>query len=322
MSSHSSSSDNSSSARLLPIAVSLSVVAVIAGVALTVVLLTRGSDARPALASSANGPPSVLAPKFHGLALAGHDRDVLVGLGLHAGGPLDVVVIPSDERPIDPREVRVAVSGRTLSGGEASVCGERCLRFRVPVLSGTPRALTVEVVQPARPVRVRFALPARMPPRADALLRSASKRMLRLRSLTMEETLGAGFGETVVSRWSFQAPDRMRYEIAGGSRAVVIGTQRWDSGARGWTPSSTTRLRIPAFPWEGTQDPRLLGRSTFAGTPVRLVATRTPGAFPTWFVLSLAADGRVLRSQMLTTAHFMTDRYGAFDAAPQIRPPH
>jgi hypothetical protein len=318
MSSHSASSDKSTPARLLPIAVSLSIVVVVAGVVLAVVLLTRGSHARPTLSSSPSGRPSVLASKFHGLALAGHDRDVLVGLGLHAGGPIDVVVIPSDERTIDPHDVRVSVAGRMLSGSGASPCGERCLRFRASVLAGAPRALIVDVGQAAR---VQFDLPARMPPRADALLRRARERMLRVRSLTMNETLGSGLGKTVVSRWSFQAPDRMQYKIAGGSRAVVIGTRRWDSAARGWTPSSTTRLRIPAYPWERTQDPRLLGRATLAGTPVRLVAARTPGAFPTWFVLSVAADARVLRSQMLTTAHFMTDSYGAFDAAPQIRPP-
>ena len=321
MSSHSTSQDNSTRARL-PIAVSLGVAVVVAGVVLAAVLLSRGSEAQPTRSRAATGPPSVLSPKFHGLALAGHDSDVLVGLGLHAGGPIDVVVIPSDERPIDPPDVRVAVAGRTLSGSGASACGEHCLRFRPSVLAGARRALTVEVAQPARTVRVRFDLPARMPPRADALVRRARERMLRLHSLTMEETLGSGLGKTVESSWSFHAPDRMRYAIAGGSRAVVIGTRRWDSGPRGWTPSSTTRLRIPAYPWERTQDARLLGGATLAGTPVRLVATRTAGAFPTWFVLSVTADGRVLRSQMQTTAHFMTDRYGAFDAGPPIQPPH
>jgi hypothetical protein len=248
---------------------------------------------------------------------------MLVGLGAHAGGPVDVVVVPSDEGSVAPDDVRVRLGRRLLSGTQAAACGERCLQFPLRVVAGKPTVLEVDVARPGKAtVRVPVSLPARMPTRAEGLLRTARARMLRLRSLRMDETLGTGLSKPVVSRWWFQAPDRMRYAVAGGSRAVVVGTRRWDFFRRRWVRSSTSRLRIPAFPWEQARGARLLGRTRLERTPVRVLAAWIPGRdFPTWFLLYVTRDDRVLRSRMLTTAHFMTDDYGGFDSVPTIRPP-
>ncbi len=301
-------------------AVVAALVAIVAAGAL--LLHTRSGGSARVLAAS-GGPPSVLSRAFVGLPLAGHDRDVLVGLGARRDGPVDVVVIPSDESAVRPADIRVSLGRNTLSGASAASCGKRCLRFPLAVLAGKASVVEVEVVRSGRKnADVRLQIPAQMPPGAESLFHTARARMLRLRSLEMNETLGAGLSKPVVSRWWFQAPDRMRYAIVGGERAVVIGTRRWDAVGRKWQQSSTSRLRFPAFSWEHARGARLLGRSTLDGVPVRIVAARTPGAdLPTWFLLDVTAHARVLRARMLTTAHFMTDTYSRFDSAPAIRPP-
>jgi hypothetical protein len=46
-----------------------------------------------------------------------------------------------------------------------------------------------------------------------------------------------------------------------------------------------------------------------------------PGT-PAWFTVSIDRQtSRTLQSMMITTAHFMHDVYGAFNATPAIAPP-
>jgi hypothetical protein len=304
--------------------------AVIAGVVVAVVLLRGGSQGRPAAQpataeSPALAPPSVVSRGFAGLALAAHRGDVLVGVGAYAGGPLDVVVVPSDESEIRTADVRLDLRGRSLPGAAARTCGSGCFRFALGVLAGRPANVVVEVARPGRAtVRVPVGLPARMPAQADALLRRARAAMLGLRALGMDETLGAGLAKPVVSRWSFQAPDRMSYSIRGGAKAVVVGTRRWDDFGSGWRRSAIPRLEVPTFPWVRARAARLLGSARLDGRRVQVVAALLPAAAqeaPIWFELDVRQDGRVLRSRMLTTAHFMTDTYRRFGSVPRIRPP-
>lgn len=322
--------DQSDAARFARAALVAAVAAaLVAGAALSVVLLRGHSGSASTAADSSPArtltPPPVVSPGFTGLAVAGHAGDVLVGLGAYPGGPVDVVVVPSDEAPVRPTNVRVELRSRVFSGSDVTACGSRCLRFPLQVLTGRAATLVVDVARSGRPSeRVSVRLPARMPARADALLRQARAHMLRLRALGMDETLGAGLSKPVVSRWSFQAPDRMRYSIRGGAKAVVIGTRRWDDFGRGWQRSSSPSLDLPTFPWQDARAARLLGSTSFGGTPVRVLAAWLPamqGEAPIWFRLDVAPDGRVLRSKMLATAHFMTDTYRDLGAVPPITPP-
>src|SRR5262249_7631682 len=193
----------------------------------------------------------------------------------------------SDETEVAPADVTLAHGTTRVSGSSATPCGERCLRFPLQVLAGTPSRFGVTVARPGKPVvTVRFALPARLPPTADRLYRAARTRMLGLDSLTMHETLGSGLGAQVGSAWTFRAPDRMSYDIAGGSKAVVIGTKRWDHAGGKWTPSTSSRLRVPTYPWQVVTGARLLGSTRLDGRPVRVLAALKPGVeFPTWFLL-------------------------------------
>jgi hypothetical protein len=305
----------------------VAVLVVAASITAAIWIAARPSDdsqsRRGAVPSS--GVPSVLSARFVGLPLAGHDHDVLVGIGARRGGPVDVVVIPSDGKEVRPEGVQVSLGerARSISGSPAISCGTRCLRYPLRVLSGRRSFVNVVVSRPGKAeARVRLALPARLPPLAEGLFRRARTRMLRLDSYAMDETLGSGLSKPLISRWSFQAPDRMRYVIPGGSKAVVIGNQRWDWLDGRWERSESSRLRVPAFPWEQARGARLLGEARLGKARVALVALLKPGVdFPTWFELDVGRDGGVLRTRMLTTGHFMVDTYRAFDAGVRVVPP-
>jgi hypothetical protein len=267
--------------------------------------------------------PSILSRGFVGLAVAEHARDVLVGVGARPGGPVDLVVVPSDGSAVASEGMEVRLGNQLLSGAEVASCGRRCLRFPLSVLRGASSVLEVDVERPGEPAAVvRVPLPARLPSRAETLFRTAQARMLGLRAFDMTETIGTGLSTPVVSSWTLQAPDRMRYTIVRGNRAVVIGTRRSDSLGRTWEKSSISKLRIPAFAWENGREARLVGRGLVGGEPARILALWKPGIdFPSWYTLYVADDGRVLRARMATTAHFMVDTYDEFDTAPPIRPP-
>jgi hypothetical protein len=309
--------------RWLAAAAAVLAIAALAGGAWALTSAGSGSSGSSPSDVATGGPASVLTKGFVGLPLAGHDRDVLVGIGARPRGPLDVVVLTSDETPVAPDEVTLLRGATRTSGSAASSCGHGCLRFPLRALAGKQSTFAVTVERQGKPAAiVRFELPARLPSLADRLYRRARARMLALDSLTMHETLGSGLAAPLVSRWAFGAPDRMSYEIAGGSKAVVIGTKRWDSAGGKWTRSTSSRLRLPAYPWQVVTSARLLGSARLAGRPVRVLAALKPGTdFPTWFLLYVEKDGSVLRMRMSTTGHFMVDTYGELDSAPAIRPP-
>jgi hypothetical protein len=271
------------------------------------------------------GVPSVLSERFVGVPLAGHDRDVLVGIGARPRGPVDVVVIPSDGKEVRPEDVQVRLGqrARAVSGSTAVSCGTRCLRYPLRVLAGRRSVLNVVVNRPGKAeAKVRLALPAHLPSSAEHLFQRARTRMLRLDSYAMDETLGSGLSKPLISQWSFNAPDRMRYVIPGGSKAVVIGTRRWDWLGGRWERSESSTLRVPAFPWEQARGARFLGRARLGKARVDVLALLKPGVdFPTWFQLYVSRDERVLRMRMLTTGHFMVDTYRAFDAGVRVVPP-
>ena len=277
----------------------------------------------PRLTARQAAAPSVLSSRFVGLPLAGHDRDVLVGVGARPGGPLDVVVVPSDESIVSPSGVTVRLGTTVASGAQATSCGKRCLRFPIRALGGAASTLDVTVDRSGKPqARVGIPLPARLPPTAARLYATARARMFALRSVGMRESLGSGLSPAVLSTWSFQAPDRLGYTIAGGTKAVAIGSERWDWSDGRWTKSSISPIRFPAYSWQDARGARVVGRSRVGGNPVRVLAAMKPGVdFPTWFLLYVTDDGYVVRASMQTTGHFMVDTYDAFDAVPPIRPP-
>lgn len=277
---------------------------------------------------SSSAGPSLLTPaalpaaraERPALMIAGRAGDVLVGLRVRPGGPIDITVIPADTKPIPKDALAITVGRQRVA---ATRCGASC--FRVAASHALRRRLALRVTvdrDGKQPARAAFVVPPRLPPAADGLLRALSRSMSRIRSFRVDETLSSGLSG-IKARFLFRAPDRMSYVTSDGARAVVIGAKRWDSDKRGpWKQTEATGVRVPSFMWSGAGGARLVGRSSLEGSPVRVLAAFRPDAdFPAWFRLFVRPDRRVVRAEMIAPAHFMVDRLSSFDQRVRISPP-
>jgi hypothetical protein len=144
-----------------------------------------------------------------------------------------------------------------------------------------------------------------------------------LESVTFRERLASDATHVVLSTWRAQAPDRVAYDVVGGWSGIVVGSKRWDRapGAGRWAESPQAPLTQPQPPWVRIQNARLLGRTHVSGRTAWRISFFDPGT-PAWFTIAVdPATYRTLETQMITTAHFMRDVYGRFDATPPITPP-
>lgn len=307
------------------LAVAAAVAAVLAGIAFAASILRAGrgetaGTAAAALSSPSPAPAPATAPRGRVLALAGRDGDVLVAITAWPGGPVAVAVFEGPERGPRSGVVRVTLGHGRPRALEPGSCGEGCFSLAQPVLDGAPRKLRVEVVRDGKPTRtVEFSLPRRLRSGA-ALLREVDRTMDALKTLRAEETTATTAG-VLRAQFEFVAPDRMRVVASDGGKTVLIGKQRWDWLAGRWVAGGATALRMPAYPWRSAGRPRLLGKDVVAGVPVQVLSLDDPNLGPTWFRLFVAADGRVLREEMLGPNHFMVDHFSGFDQPLAIEPP-
>jgi hypothetical protein len=251
--------------------------------------------------------------------LGGRAGEVVVGLAVKAGAPIDVIAIPPDRARLQPASVRVDLNGVRLA--RAGSCGSSCFRYAGQVLDGTARTLAVAVRRSGRTATASFSLPPAMPASGAAVLQRARQTMRSLRTFEMDERLDSG-RSVVRASFAFQAPDRMRYVMSNGARAVLVGERRWDWTAGRWAESEYQRLSVPSYPWTQARNARLVGRTRRNGKPVSvLTAFLSRDGYLSWFRLEVASDGLVLESRMAAPAHFMVDRYHSFNRSLTIEPP-
>jgi len=212
--------------------------------------------------------------------------------------------------------VRFLVHGATAT---ASACGAGCYRATVGV-AGRPSEIGVAVAG----ATWRVVLPSSWPPRdATALVARGARAWRALHSLAFTETLASSPAHRLTSSWRIQAPDRLTYTVKNGWSGVVVGAHRWDRGpgSSAWVESAQSPVTQPVPPWVAVEDAHLLGGGLLDGRPVWRVSFFDPTAHA-WFTLAL--DRSTLRTvdlRMVATAHFMHDRYGAFDAAAPVEAP-
>ena len=206
----------------------------------------------------------------------------------------------------------------SLNGKPAAGCGSGCYKT---TLDGVPKSVTVHV----RSTTWNVSLPSPWPPRdGTAIVDQATAAWRSLDSLTFREHLASDATHSVTSTWRIQSPNRVAYTIAGGGAdGIVVGDKRWDRDTpkTKWIESPQTVLTQPLPPWTAVRDAHLLGEETFQGHPSWRVSFFDPGT-PAWFTVVIEQKTyHTLQSQMITTAHFMHDVYGAFNTTPPITPP-
>ena len=176
-----------------------------------------------------------------------------------------------------------------------------------------------------QPARVRFDLPQQWPPPpARALVARATRVFRTLPAVDFSETLASNEQTVVRSTWRLEAPNRLRYDIAGGGSAIVVGPRRWDRQPRGrWVESPQDPLPQPTPPWGEVRvaDQYVLGPATLRGRRVLVVAF-VDRALPIWYRAYVEPEtGRTLALDMTAAAHFMRDDYLRFGGPREIFPP-
>lgn len=306
-------------------------VALVVGIVVAVAVLADlrpGRDSARAATAGAGGqkagsvakaPPSL--PPLDAVTLARQEGDDALAIAIRALGTsrlqLTATVTGPDGRGVDGLDLRL---GADAAPAPTLACGPGCYTVTVPA-PASPRRITVALGGTPRPA---LELPGWPPAPADALVRRATAAFRALRSLRTSETLASSATTGQRSQQRVVAPDRFAYDIPGGAAGVVIGTRRWDRlpGERQWTASPATRLSLPAPLWGGTVTNAFdLGPATLDGRAVRVV-TFLDRRLPAWFTAWVdPATARTLQVRMTTAAHFMLDRYSAFDEPLAIEPP-
>jgi hypothetical protein len=217
--------------------------------------------------------------------------------------------------------ITFTVAGRNA---KASACGRGCYRA---TLEGParPRALDVAVRGSSLTTRWHLALPKVWPaPDATALVKQADETWRSLRSLAYVEHLASSPQNEVTSHWRVAAPSSAAYRIPGGASGIVIGPRRWDKltpNGRWVESAQTAQITQPVPFWSSATNAHVVGSGTVDGRAVWIVSFYDP-SIPAWFVATFdKATKRTLKLQMMATAHFMHDTYGAFNDAPKITPP-
>lgn len=220
---------------------------------------------------------------------------------------------------VTPTAVQVSVVGQqangvsglavTVNGQTTTACGPGC--YRAPVSNA--RALDVRVGRTQWLVAV--------PPARDgaAIVARAAHVWRALHTLVFTDRLGSDATHVVRSTWIAVAPNRLSYVVRGGYRAVIVGSRRWDRAPHGkWVESpQTVQVRQPAPVWQSATDANIVGE-TPAAWQVTFYDPRTPA----WFEITVdKKTSRTLELHMTTTAHFMLERYGPFDARVAVDPP-
>jgi hypothetical protein len=206
----------------------------------------------------------------------------------------------------------------SLNGRPGAACGSGCYRT---TLTDSPKSVTVRV----RSTTWTVTLPSPWPPRdGTAIVDQATAAWRALDSLTFDEHLASDAIHSTTSTWRIQSPNRVAYSIAGGGAdGIIVGDKRWDRAkpTSRWIESPQTEVTQPLPPWTAVRDAHVLGSETFHGRRVWRVSFFDPGT-PAWFtVLIEPKTFLTLQSEMIATAHFMHDIYGAFNTTPAITPP-
>ena len=155
----------------------------------------------------------------------------------------------------------------------------------------------------------------------------------RLRSQRIAERLSSGLGGGVATSRYRIAGRHSHAKLAskgGAAETIVIGRRHWVRQSSGsWRERVAdlvdTRELMPW--WSHRTGIRLLrlragSRSSIAEVALADIPSAGAPGTPSWFRLRIdASSARVLSMRMIAPAHFMNQRYHAFNAPLQIRPP-
>jgi len=228
---------------------------------------------------------------------------------------LQASVLGGQGEGVDGLDVSFRVDARKAAGVP---CGPGCYGASVGSRA-RPKVVEVDVRRDGGTTRWRMPMPRVWPPPdASPIVARAAREFRSLHSVAVRDWLASGPGQSLFTRWTLVAPNRLAYQVKNGSSAVIIGNRRWDKLPGGkWEESEQTPIRQPTPFWQSWTDAHLLDE-TKSTWHVSFFDPKTPG----WYELLIDKDTtRVLELRMHATAHFMREVYSRFNAPVTIRPP-
>jgi copper transport protein len=288
--------------------------ALLAGLVIAVAFLTDLAPGRQLAraVASPQAPEPIDDPPPGATVLAGESGGRAVGLAISPGGRLQATVLSPDDNGVDGLSVGFRARGRTVA---STRCGPGCY-----LADRRIDGRRVTVVLDSGPVT--FDLPGPTQP-AGRLVGEARHAFADLRSLVIHERLASNRRDKIATTFRIVAPDRLAYVTSAGSRAVVIGGQRWDAQGKGaFLRSAQTPLELPGVEWGPRWlNARALGWTNVSGKRLRVVSFFDP-QLPAWFEMAVdPGTHRPLTLKMTAAAHFMQHRYTNFNQAMRIVPP-
>jgi hypothetical protein len=280
---------------------------------------TNAPTAPPAQTStttSTTSEPAFPAPPAGAVVFSRQSGGNVVALGVVPGKPLELQasVLGSQGQGVDGLDVSFRVGSKMLDG---TPCGPGCYRASAP--SKRPPQ-TVEVrIGGKKPVAWNVRLPKQWPPPdGSSIVARATRTFNDLQTLTTDDSLSSGPGRTLHTHWTLAAPNRLTYQIVNGPAAVIIGNTRWDKvPGQKWVKSAQTPIHQPVPFWVSWKDAHVIGE-TPSTWRVTFFDPKTPG----WYDVVIAKKSvRTLSMRMRAAAHFMSQRYGNFNAPVHIAPP-
>src|SRR6185437_2372493 len=251
----------------------------LAGLVIAVAFLTDLAPGRQLAraVASPEAPQPIADPPPGATVLAGESGGRAVGLAITPGGRLQATVLGSDDNGVDGLSVGFRTGGRTVG---SSRCGPGCYQADERI-----DGRRVTVVLDSGPVA--FDLPGPTRP-ASNLVGEARQAFAGLRSLVIHERLASSRRDKITTTFRIVAPDRLTYVTSAGSRAVVIGGQRWDAQGKGaFLRSAQTPLELPGAEWGPRWlNARAVGWANVGGRRARVVSFFDP-QLPGWFELAV-----------------------------------
>ncbi len=300
--------------RVAFISLSVTGLALAAGVGVAFLLAGRGGTTTAITDIASNSPTSSfslpLTEDPSVLTVAQHSGDVLVGLAVRPGGPVEIAALRA-ETPVATDALRLQIDGRVVA---ARPCGSGCSRIQAAVLEGTPKRLTASVGSST----LSFDLPGRLPPSGAALFARAQRTMDALRSFRFSERLSSG-RDGITTAFDVQAPNRLRLRTVNGFRSVIIGRHRWDYHGGRWESGPFPGLTLPQLlMWNRAKHARIVGRRSNGVIELAAFGLQPVSA---WFRIAVAPTGRVVEAEMISPSHFMVHRYSDFNGRFVIKAP-
>lgn len=159
---------------------------------------------------------------------------------------------------------------------------------------------------------------------AFRVLRRAQESLEALRTWRETEQITDGAGNVVVTRYTYQRPDRLAFEVVGGMQGILVGRERFLRTERGWqrdTLPEPFTARGPALYMQNPLRAALGRKEPCSWETCQVVLWESPDGLASFAAWVGDRTHRVYKLLMWAPAHFMTSVLGDFDSPVRVEPP-